>query len=75
MVVCDFHLIGVSILPDETKAPLIIYSDAVLSGPIALKFFQAICRRDSEVIECLRIVEHTQLAQCRLLDITGEFSR
>jgi hypothetical protein len=35
MVVCDFHVISVSILPFETNPPLIVDGNAVLAFPIA----------------------------------------
>jgi hypothetical protein len=40
MVINYFHIKGIAIPPSETDAPLIGYSDAMLSPSIPLKSFQ-----------------------------------
>jgi len=35
MIIDDFNLIGVVVEPYKTDAPLIVYSDTVLTGPVA----------------------------------------
>jgi hypothetical protein len=43
--------------PFETDPPLIVDADAVLAGPVASQFLQAVARRNSEVVECYGGVE------------------
>jgi hypothetical protein len=75
VVVCDFDIIGVSILPEKANTPLIIDPNAVLSGSVASKLFQMVCRWNSEVIEYFGVVEHAQFAQGYLLDVIRQSSR
>lgn len=74
MIVCDFHIVRDSISPDEANTPLVIYPNDVLSRPVATKFFQTVCRRNSEVIERRGFVEHAQLTQGYLLDVIWQLS-
>ena len=49
MVVHDFHLIRISILPQEADTPLIVDPDAVLTLSIAAQRLQAIPGRNRQV--------------------------
>lgn len=51
MVINDFNIFGTSFCPSEADAPLPVYTDAVLSGSIALERFQSITGRYSQVLE------------------------
>jgi len=57
MVIDDFNLIGVSVPPLETDPPLIVDPDAVLSAPVDGQGFQAMGRRDTQIIQGDRRVE------------------
>jgi len=35
MIVNDFDLFSIVVAPDKTDAPLVVYSDTVLTGPVA----------------------------------------
>lgn len=49
MVVHDFHLIRISIFPQEADTPLIVDPDTVLTLSIAAQRLQAIPRRNRQV--------------------------
>jgi len=42
VVINNFNVAGVSIVPDKAHAPLIIDADAVLPGPAAAQGFQPV---------------------------------
>ena len=62
MVVDDLHIVGVTISPFETDAPLVIDSNAMLAGTVAAQFLKTIRRRDTEISQCRRSIEHAQLS-------------
>ena len=60
MVVDNLDVIGVAIAPRKADAPAVIDPNAILSRSIPCQLFQAIGRRNLQIIEGMRIVEHTQ---------------
>lgn len=66
---------GITFYPFEADAPLVIDADAVLSFASACQALKAICRGDSQIIQILGVVEHTQFSQGNLLDIRRKFAR
>ncbi len=75
MIIGDFYVSRVAILPGKANAPLIVYPNAVLPRPVAAQFFQPVCRRYTQVDEIFRIIDHAQLSQGNLLDIGRQFPR
>lgn len=73
MVIDNFNMIGVSLIPDETDSPLIIYTDAVASLSVAPERFKMIRRRDAQIIQRSGIIDHPQLHPCLSLYISGQF--
>jgi hypothetical protein len=69
MVVDDFDMAWSSFLPDEADAPLVVDQDAVLAGAVAFQRFQPIAGRDTQILQDARLIEQTQFAQRRRLDI------
>jgi hypothetical protein len=62
MVVNDFDIVRLSILPSETDSPLVIDADAVLAGAVADQRFETIPQRDSQILKFLRRMQVHQLA-------------
>jgi hypothetical protein len=60
MVVHDFYVVNVSLLPNEADAPLIVDADAVLANSIAFESFQSVARGHSQIHEALSVVQHPQ---------------
>lgn len=52
MIVRDFDIGRPRRRPSKANAKLIVYADAVLSGPISAQQFQPIAWRDSQVLQC-----------------------
>ena len=55
-------VIGVTTVPDETDAPLIVDPDAVLAPPITRERLETVAGRRSQVVERARVVELEELA-------------
>jgi hypothetical protein len=51
MVIDDFNVKSIALLPAKAYSPLIVYSDAVLTFPVARELLQAVSRWYSQVIE------------------------
>jgi hypothetical protein len=64
MIIDYFHIISVSIFPNEADAPLLIDSDAVLPCPIPLKCFEFIPRGNPEVLQDFGPVQVQQPSPC-----------
>ena len=62
MVVHDFNIKNISVLPTKTNPPLIVDADAVLSFAITLQGLQPVTGRDLEFVKALRLVQVQKLA-------------
>ena len=60
MVINDFNIFGTSLRPPEADAPLPVYTDAVLPGPIALERFQPISGRYPQIFKIRRNLKLSQ---------------
>jgi hypothetical protein len=72
MVVYDIHVIGIALFPAKADAPTIIDPDAVLPLPISFQSLQAVRRRDTQVLQRLGSIEHSQLPQRNTMDVRPE---
>src|ERR1700722_14516898 len=61
MIVDDLNLFGGAIAPDETNPPLVVDSDRVLSLAVALKRFEPIAWRLTQIVQCADAIEQQQL--------------
>jgi hypothetical protein len=75
MIIDNLYPKDIPISPLETDAPLIIDSDTILPGSVAVQFLQTIGRRCPQVVERHCPIEHAQFPQRHLLDIAGQFAR
>lgn len=75
VVIGNFHIESISVPPAETDSPLVVYSDAVLAGPIAPKRLQSIPRGNSKRFQIRRGVQHEQFHMTRPLDILRQSLR
>jgi hypothetical protein len=69
VVINDFDFVRIVLSPDKANPPLVVESDRVLTAPIALQRFEAVRRRNTQVLEPLRIVQEAQFSQCDNLNI------
>lgn len=72
MVIDDFNVIGIPVLPAKADTPPIIDADTVLSRAFPFKRFESIRRWNSQIPESLRLVQHPEFPESDALDISGE---
>jgi hypothetical protein len=68
MIIHDLNLEGITIVPAEADAPLIIDANAPLTSAIADEPFEAVGRRNPQVFNGRGPVQHPQLAKCDRLN-------
>ena len=44
VIIGDFHVVGVLSVPPEAYAVLVVYTDAMLAGPVAFERFEPVAR-------------------------------
>ncbi|GHC96037.1 hypothetical protein GCM10019060_25640 [Novosphingobium pokkalii] len=74
MIVDDFDIVSVSVLPDETYAPLHVNGNGMLACAIAAQGVKAVGWRVAQVVECACAVEHAQFVQGSILDFAWQFA-
>jgi hypothetical protein len=75
VVIDNFYVVGISVTPVETDTPLVIDANAVLALPIPVKRFETVCRRNTQVLERNRPIQHAKSSKSRPLDILRELFR
>jgi len=63
MIIHDFHVVRMAVLPDKTDPPFFVDADRMLPLPIASQRFQLIARRRSQNSQFRRSVQLQQLSQ------------
>lgn len=75
MIVADFHATNSPFIPFKAHPPLIVDAYAPLSGTLAFQCLQPIVRRDTQIFDTLRVVQHTQLAPRHVLNLARQTAR
>jgi hypothetical protein len=68
MVIYNFNIEGVTLVPEEADPPLVINSYTVLSNAFSAKCLEPIGRWHAKVVQGSGIVDHSQFSPCNLLD-------
>jgi hypothetical protein len=63
VVIDDFDVVGVTLEPDKTKTPLIVYANAVLCLSFALQCFQPVSRQSRKCPDVRSSIQQIQLPQ------------
>jgi hypothetical protein len=69
VVINDFNIEGIALVPQKTDSPLIINSYAVLTNAFSAKRLQPIGGWHAQVIQGSGIADHPQFPPSNLLDI------
>src|SRR5438067_1085403 len=72
MIVGNLDFDGVAVVPAETDPPLFVDPNAVLPGPIALQFLQAVSGRDAQVVKRFGRIDQEQFPECGALRRLGK---
>lgn len=62
VIINYFDIGGILTVPHKTNAPLIIYTDTMLSSSIACKCLKSVGWRDLQVIKAQRRMKHVQFS-------------
>src|ERR1700722_1393607 len=62
VVVDDFHVPCRAFAPFEANPPLIVDADTLLSAPVTVQSFEAIARRQAQIVELFSGVDGEKLA-------------
>ena len=68
VIIHDFHVVGVAVVPGEADAVLIVDADAVGCGAISFQSFELVSGGRAEIVELSRLVEEKQFAPGRPFD-------
>jgi hypothetical protein len=60
VIVHDFDLFGLALIPNKANSPLIVNADAVLSGTITVQGFQTVRGRYTQIIQGLTCVQYVE---------------
>jgi hypothetical protein len=72
VIVHDFYVPSVAVVPHETNPPLVIDSDAPLAVAIPRELFQAVSRWDSQILYASSLVQLCELASSYSQQIYAE---
>ena len=72
MIVGDLHVIGLSVVPSETDAPLFVDPDGVLAGSVSFQRVQSGSRRDVRVLQRVRRVKRQELPMRSSVNVRRE---
>jgi len=75
MVVNDLHLQSITLFPDKADAPLIVDSNAVLSGSIPPQFLKPVRWWNPQCIQAAGRREKFELPSSQELNVPGQPSR
>ena len=73
MVIDNFNVKSIALLPTKTYSPLIVYSDTVLTFPVAPELLQLVSRWHSQVIESFGSIQQEELSKRRSTNVLREF--
>jgi hypothetical protein len=62
MVIDDLNIKSIAILEAKAQAPLVIDANTPLTFAASAQSLQPVARRNAKVLECIRVIEHLQLA-------------
>jgi len=69
VVIDDFHIFCTCIRPTKADTPLIVDTNAVLTGTITLERFKVIAGWHSQIIKSTGDLELSKLTPCNLSDV------
>ena len=72
MVIHDFDLVGITMFPAKTDPPLVVKTDAELTGAGSSEFLEPIPRGNREVVEFRRRIQLPELPERAPLDLCAE---
>lgn len=72
MIVHDFNVERVTVVPTEADAPTFVDPDAVLTLPVTLQLLEPVARRDPQVVKPIHRIELPEPAKGRSENVGRE---
>jgi len=69
MIIDDFNIICIAVMPSKTNTPLLIYSDTVLARAISFQWFNSVSWWNPQITYILSVVNHPQFPPRNSLNI------
>jgi hypothetical protein len=69
VIIYDFHIVTITVLPSKTNPPLLVDANAILTYAITAQFLQSVSRQDFQIVKLFRRVENFQFHSRLALDI------
>ena len=63
MIINEFHVIRIAVVPRKADSPLIIYADTALTSSFSNKHFKTVARRKSHILQDTSVMQHSQLSK------------
>jgi hypothetical protein len=74
VIIGEFNVVGVGIAPSEADSPLIVNPDAVFSLSISGQLFKTVPRREAQIDQIFRGVQHNEFPLGEPLHVLVELS-
>jgi hypothetical protein len=62
MIICNLHVVGVSVAPHKTDTPLVVDADTVLARTVTFQLMKSVTRRHSQIHQVFGRVQHQKLS-------------
>jgi hypothetical protein len=62
VIICNLHVVSVSVAPHKTNTPLVVDAYAVLPRTVTFQLMKSVTRRHSQIRQTLGRVQHQELS-------------
>src|SRR5438105_15707923 len=69
VIICNLHVVGVSVAPDKTDTPLVVDAYAVLPRTVTFQLMKSVTRRHFQIHQTFGRAEHQKLSSRWLSNI------
>src|SRR5450432_309513 len=69
VIICNLHVVGVSVAPQKTDTPLVVDAYAVLPRTVTFQLMKSVTRRHSQIRQTFGRVQHQKLSSCWLSNV------
>ncbi len=76
VIINDFNFMGIVVFrPNKANTKLIVNPNTILPLSVVFESFESVGRRDLQIIQLCRSIEHPRLAESHRLDVMRQLSR
>jgi hypothetical protein len=71
MIITNFNVKSVSVLPAEAYSPLVVYADTVLAFAFSFQLFEPVTRGNAQIVDPLSGIQYQELFKGPLAQSAG----